>query len=228
MKICVVALGKIGLPLAVQFATKGHEVIGADISGSVVGLVNDGAVPVPRRDRPGRAAEGDRGGGPADRDDGHISRGRGLRGGGRGRAALRRRGRDARLQLDGQRDAFDRGGATTGHTRELRDDPAGGDDARPLGADAGRGIGAERRARLLRRVQSGAGVHGSRLRRPAALSEARRRNRRGVGPARRRVLRGGARLRPARRPGPAQWRVGSRLRRGGRDWRSWPRRRTAT
>ena len=32
MKICVVALGKIGLPLAVQFAAKGHGVIGADIS----------------------------------------------------------------------------------------------------------------------------------------------------------------------------------------------------
>jgi nucleotide sugar dehydrogenase len=47
VKICVVALGKIGLPLAVQFATKGHEVIGADISDKVVDLVNDGAVPFP-------------------------------------------------------------------------------------------------------------------------------------------------------------------------------------
>ena len=32
MRICVVALGKIGLPLAVQFASKGHEVIGADVN----------------------------------------------------------------------------------------------------------------------------------------------------------------------------------------------------
>ena len=32
VKICVVALGKIGLPLAVQFASKGHEVIGADVN----------------------------------------------------------------------------------------------------------------------------------------------------------------------------------------------------
>ncbi|MFY1691506.1 nucleotide sugar dehydrogenase [Plantactinospora sp. WMMB782] len=47
MKICVVALGKIGLPLAVQFADKGHTVIGADVSERVVKLVNDGAVPFP-------------------------------------------------------------------------------------------------------------------------------------------------------------------------------------
>ena len=47
MNICVVALGKIGLPLAVQFATKGHRVIGADVSERVVSLVNDGAVPFP-------------------------------------------------------------------------------------------------------------------------------------------------------------------------------------
>lgn len=47
MKICVVALGKIGLPLAVQFASKGHQVIGADVSERVVKLVKDGAVPFP-------------------------------------------------------------------------------------------------------------------------------------------------------------------------------------
>jgi nucleotide sugar dehydrogenase len=47
MKICVVALGKIGLPLAVQFAAKGHTVTGADISERVVQTVNDGAVPFP-------------------------------------------------------------------------------------------------------------------------------------------------------------------------------------
>jgi nucleotide sugar dehydrogenase len=47
MKICVVGLGKIGLPLAVQFAAKGHEVIGADVADRVVDLVNDGAVPFP-------------------------------------------------------------------------------------------------------------------------------------------------------------------------------------
>ena len=47
MKICVVALGKIGLPLAVQFAAKGHTVVGADISERVVQTVNAGEVPFP-------------------------------------------------------------------------------------------------------------------------------------------------------------------------------------
>ncbi len=47
MRICVVALGKIGLPLAVQFATKGHTVVGADIDAGVVDLVNAGTEPFP-------------------------------------------------------------------------------------------------------------------------------------------------------------------------------------
>ncbi|HEX6967740.1 MAG TPA: nucleotide sugar dehydrogenase [Micromonosporaceae bacterium] len=47
MRICVVALGKIGLPLAVQFASKGHRVVGADISERVVRSVNEGMVPFP-------------------------------------------------------------------------------------------------------------------------------------------------------------------------------------
>jgi nucleotide sugar dehydrogenase len=47
MNICVVALGKIGLPLAVQFASKGHRVIGADVSESTVRTVNQGLVPFP-------------------------------------------------------------------------------------------------------------------------------------------------------------------------------------
>lgn len=47
MQICVVALGKIGLPLAVQFASKGHQVIGADVSQSVVEAVNAGVEPFP-------------------------------------------------------------------------------------------------------------------------------------------------------------------------------------
>ena len=42
MKITVVALGKIGLPLAAQFASKGHQVIGADVSARVVEAVNRG------------------------------------------------------------------------------------------------------------------------------------------------------------------------------------------
>ncbi|MCX4535140.1 nucleotide sugar dehydrogenase [Streptomyces sp. NBC_00841] len=47
MNICVVALGKIGLPLAVQFAAKGHRVIGADVNEKVVGLVNAAVEPFP-------------------------------------------------------------------------------------------------------------------------------------------------------------------------------------
>ncbi|MBX3116203.1 MAG: nucleotide sugar dehydrogenase [Cryobacterium sp.] len=47
MKIAVIALGKIGLPLAVQFASKGHEVVGVDVSKRTVDLVNEGLEPFP-------------------------------------------------------------------------------------------------------------------------------------------------------------------------------------
>lgn len=47
MRIAVVALGKIGLPLAVQFAAKGHRVVGADVNPRTVELVNRGLEPFP-------------------------------------------------------------------------------------------------------------------------------------------------------------------------------------
>lgn len=47
MRIAVVALGKIGLPLAVQFAEKGHTVIGCDVNATTVELVNNGIEPFP-------------------------------------------------------------------------------------------------------------------------------------------------------------------------------------
>lgn len=47
MKITVVAMGKIGLPLAVQFAKMGHEVIGTDVNKETVDLVNSGKEPFP-------------------------------------------------------------------------------------------------------------------------------------------------------------------------------------
>ena len=47
MKIAVIALGKIGLPLAVQFASKGHEVIGVDVNEETVATVNAGREPFP-------------------------------------------------------------------------------------------------------------------------------------------------------------------------------------
>jgi nucleotide sugar dehydrogenase len=47
VQISVFALGKIGLPLAVQFASLGHHVTGVDIAPHVIDLVNAGEVPFP-------------------------------------------------------------------------------------------------------------------------------------------------------------------------------------
>ena len=47
MKIAVIALGKIGLPLAVQFASKGHDVVGVDIDARAVETINAGREPFP-------------------------------------------------------------------------------------------------------------------------------------------------------------------------------------
>jgi len=47
VRITVVALGKIGLPLAVQFASRGHQVIGADVNPVTVEQVNAGQEPFP-------------------------------------------------------------------------------------------------------------------------------------------------------------------------------------
>ena len=47
MDVAVVALGKIGLPLAVQFASAGHRVVGVDIDARTVGAVNAGLEPFP-------------------------------------------------------------------------------------------------------------------------------------------------------------------------------------
>jgi len=47
MIITVVGMGKIGLPLAAQFASKGHRVLGADVNPRTVDLINSGKVPFP-------------------------------------------------------------------------------------------------------------------------------------------------------------------------------------
>ena len=47
MTITVVGLGKIGLPLAVQFASRGHHVFGADIDAGTVDEVNRATEPFP-------------------------------------------------------------------------------------------------------------------------------------------------------------------------------------
>ncbi|WP_449283249.1 nucleotide sugar dehydrogenase [Leucobacter sp.] len=47
MKIAVVATGKIGLPLATQYASMGHEVIGVDVNRALVECINRGEEPFP-------------------------------------------------------------------------------------------------------------------------------------------------------------------------------------
>jgi UDP-N-acetyl-D-glucosamine dehydrogenase len=47
MQIAVVGLGKIGLPLAVQYSSKGHSVIGVDVNSETVRAVNRGLEPFP-------------------------------------------------------------------------------------------------------------------------------------------------------------------------------------
>ncbi|GAA4706377.1 nucleotide sugar dehydrogenase [Nocardioides conyzicola] len=47
MQIAVVGLGKIGLPLAAQFADAGHTVVGVDVNRTTVDTVNRGVEPFP-------------------------------------------------------------------------------------------------------------------------------------------------------------------------------------
>lgn len=47
MRIAVVALGKIGLPLAIQFADSGHDVIGVDVNRQTVESINAAREPFP-------------------------------------------------------------------------------------------------------------------------------------------------------------------------------------
>jgi len=47
MKIAVIGMGKIGLPLAVQYAKKGNSVIGVDINPKTVESINQGLEPFP-------------------------------------------------------------------------------------------------------------------------------------------------------------------------------------
>lgn len=45
MRIAVIGLGHIGLPLAVQYASRGHDVVGCDIDERIVASINGGASP---------------------------------------------------------------------------------------------------------------------------------------------------------------------------------------
>jgi nucleotide sugar dehydrogenase len=51
MKIAVVGMGKIGLPLAVQYAKKGNTVTGIDINPKTIELINQGIEPFPEEDQ---------------------------------------------------------------------------------------------------------------------------------------------------------------------------------
>jgi len=46
MKICIVGLGYVGLPLAIQFARSGAEVIGLDVDRAKVDQVNPGRIKI--------------------------------------------------------------------------------------------------------------------------------------------------------------------------------------
>jgi UDP-N-acetyl-D-mannosaminuronic acid dehydrogenase len=47
MHVVVIALGKIGLPIAVQIARAGHDVVGCDVDQRAVDLINDAKEPFP-------------------------------------------------------------------------------------------------------------------------------------------------------------------------------------
>ena len=230
MKIGVVALGKIGLPLAVQFAAKGHDVdrCRRQRGRRRPGERGDGAVP--GRGRPRREAA------QAVVRAGCCARPPTPPAAVPGADAVvvvvplfvDERGR-AGLRLDGRRHpvASPRGlrpGTLVCYETTL---PVGTTRTRwaPM-LEEGSGLVAGQR--LPPRVQPERVLTGrvfADLRKYPKLVGGRRR---GVGPARRRVLRGGARLRRAARPAAAERRLGPRLAPRPPSWRSWPRRPTAT
>jgi nucleotide sugar dehydrogenase len=53
VKIAVVGLGKIGLPLAAQFADRGHTVVGVDVNADTVATINSAREPFPGEARLG-------------------------------------------------------------------------------------------------------------------------------------------------------------------------------
>jgi nucleotide sugar dehydrogenase len=50
MKVCVVGLGKVGLPLAVQYASRGLTVVGCDVDAARVDAINAGGCPIAGED----------------------------------------------------------------------------------------------------------------------------------------------------------------------------------
>ena len=51
LKICVIGIGRIGLPTALSFANSGLSTIGLDINSDLVDMINQGTFPL--QDEPG-------------------------------------------------------------------------------------------------------------------------------------------------------------------------------
>ncbi len=229
MKITVVGLGKIGLPLAVQFAGQGHRVVGADIDRRVVRAVREARPPFP---------------GEAHLDE-RLARG------GRPRAPSRRRrtpprpSRRATPSWSSCRSTSTRS-ARRSSPRSTRPPQAVGRGLRPgtlVTYETTLPVGTTRTrlapmlasgqrpaagGGLLPRLQPGAGLVRARLRRPRALPEAGRRPRPAERAAGRRLLRGRAAVRRAPGSRPSRTACGTSARPRRRSWPSWPRPPTGT
>ncbi len=184
MKIAVIALGKIGLPLAVQFADRGHDVVGVDVNARRRRGGERRARAVPGRGAPGGEAGRPGACGPAARHHGLRRGGAGSRRRRARRPALRRRDdRRSRLRLDGRGDPVARRAPHAGHARLLRDHAARGHHPHPVEAPARGGLRARRGPRLPPRLQPRTGADRARLRGPAQVPQAGRRAVRGGRPA---------------------------------------------
>ena len=180
MRAVVVALGKIGLPLAAQFALAGHEVVGYDIDAATSPWINAAQPPLRRRAGPRRGARrARRRRAPAGHDRHHR---RGRRGGRRSSSRCRPLVIDADAQPDWRRAGRRR--------RRHRRRPAARDDGGRRDDGARRHHAQPRRAALARRsglaprtsssrLQPRARVDRPRLPRPRDLPEDRRRHQRG-------------------------------------------------
>ena len=190
MKAVVVALGKVGLPLAAQLASAGHEVTGCDIDPRVVDLVNRGLAPFPGEEGLEEAlGEAVRGGRLRATPDttAAVAEGPDLV------VAVPPLYVDADAQPDWARPRrgrrrHRRGPAARARRRD-RDDRPRRHDALPHRAGARGRSGPARGGGLLGRLQPRARVQRPRPARPRDLPEARRRAQRARRGARRRSLR---------------------------------------
>ena len=202
VKAVVVALGKIGLPLAAQIARAGHEVIGCDIDAAAS---STSSTP---RSRPSPARTGWPRRWPRSSATGACAR-RPTRPRRSPRRRARRRGAAAasstptRAPTSASLDAVlaDIGaGLQAGTTVADRDDAAGRDDAQPRRPGARPPQRPARRGGVLRRLQPRARLQRARVPRPRDLPQARGRPQR-----RRRGPRGRALPQLPRRRGLAAW-----------------------